>query len=152
MVISHEVDARRVAEDRRGGGQHPRRLRRAHDPPGAGRRADREAVHPHCGDFYVELRRCRGRCSSAPHVCRPMAASTVRQVHAVVSGALSDPDRHRRYPTRPRRRMRHGSSTGRSRWTMTGALRPTTLKDEEPVMRQRLGQFGWCEAASHGFL
>jgi hypothetical protein len=32
------------------------------------------------------------------------------------------------------------------------ALRPATLKDEEPVMRQRLGQFVWCEAASYGFL
>jgi integrase len=42
--------------------------------------------------FYAELRRCRARCdrrSSTGHVCRPMAASTVRQVHAVISGALS---------------------------------------------------------------
>lgn len=48
--------------------------------------------------FYAELRRCRVRCGSrssgvhqveGPHVCRPMAASTVRQVHAVISGALS---------------------------------------------------------------
>ncbi len=58
--------------------------------------------------FYAELRRCRTRCNGrpavehraegrhdcaqtgcAPHVCRPMAASTVRQIHAVISGALS---------------------------------------------------------------
>jgi len=58
--------------------------------------------------FYAELRRCRIRCNGrstvahrlvgehtcdvagcAPHVCKPMAASTVRQVHAVISGALS---------------------------------------------------------------
>lgn len=58
--------------------------------------------------FYAELRRCRARCGGRPfvvhraegshdcadsgcadHVCRPMAASTVRQVHAVISGALS---------------------------------------------------------------
>ena len=58
--------------------------------------------------FYAELRRCRSRCSQRqpsvdhrsagehscvsagcrPHECRPMAASTVRQVHAVLSGAL----------------------------------------------------------------
>lgn len=43
--------------------------------------------------FYAELRRCRSRCSHGhpavePHECRPMAASTVRQVHAVLSGAL----------------------------------------------------------------
>jgi integrase len=58
--------------------------------------------------FYAELRRCRSLCDGrpsvvhrasgehdcaearcAPHVCKPMAASTVRQVHAVLSGALS---------------------------------------------------------------
>ena len=58
--------------------------------------------------FYAELRRCRIRCNGrptvahrvvgehacdvagcTPHVCKPMAASTVRQVHAVISGALS---------------------------------------------------------------
>jgi integrase len=58
--------------------------------------------------FYAELRRCRTRCNGRPfvehradgahdcaqagcssHVCRPMAASTVRQIHAVISGALS---------------------------------------------------------------
>ncbi|HEY4021097.1 MAG TPA: site-specific integrase, partial [Pseudonocardiaceae bacterium] len=59
-------------------------------------------------NLYAELRRCRGRCGGRPfiehrtqeehdcearkcrpHVCHPMAASTVRQVHAVISGALS---------------------------------------------------------------
>jgi len=58
--------------------------------------------------LYAELRRCRGRCDGRPfvehrakgehdcmgakctvHVCKPMAASTVRQIHAVISGALS---------------------------------------------------------------
>jgi len=39
--------------------------------------------------FYAELRRCRARCNGTPHACKPMAASTVRQVHAVISGALS---------------------------------------------------------------
>ena len=35
--------------------------------------------------FYAELRRCRVRCDGhAPHACKPMAASTVRQVHAVI--------------------------------------------------------------------
>jgi integrase len=58
--------------------------------------------------FYAELRRCRTRCKGtpfiehraqgdhdcktakcAPHDCNPLAASTVRQIHAVISGALS---------------------------------------------------------------
>jgi integrase len=58
--------------------------------------------------LYAELRRCRGRCDGRPlvehrtkdthdcvtsrcalHECRPMAASTIRQIHAVISGALS---------------------------------------------------------------
>src|ERR687893_1908724 len=62
----------------------------------------------HLETLYAELRRCRVRCPGkpfiehkakgehnctsakcAPHVCKPMAASTVRQIHAVISGALS---------------------------------------------------------------
>lgn len=58
--------------------------------------------------FFAELRRCRtlcdgrptvvhrakgehdcGKARCGPHVCKPMAASTVRQMHAVISGALS---------------------------------------------------------------
>jgi integrase len=58
--------------------------------------------------LYAELRRCRVRCDGRPfvehraadehdcgrskstvHRCKPMAASTVRQIHAVISGALS---------------------------------------------------------------
>ena len=57
--------------------------------------------------FYAELRRCRRRCSSRPfiehvteephecgdrcrpHVCRPLAASSVRQIHAILSATLS---------------------------------------------------------------
>lgn len=58
--------------------------------------------------LYTELRRCRVRCDQTPfiekhkveephdcvnegcevHKCRPMAASTVRQVHGIISGAL----------------------------------------------------------------
>ena len=107
--------------------------------------------------FYAELRRCRIRCNGRPtiahrvvgehacdvagcepHVCRPMAASTVRQVHAVISGALSaavrwdwiasnpargahGPARRRPSPTRHRRRRPPGSSTERSPQTTTGA-------------------------------
>lgn len=59
-------------------------------------------------DFYGELRRCSRRCGGRvlidhrvdgphdcvlhdcrTHKCRPLAASSVRQVHAVISGALS---------------------------------------------------------------
>jgi integrase len=59
--------------------------------------------------FYSELRRCRRRCDGRPfverhkvdgehdcaasgcvvHVCRPMAGSTVRQIHSIISGALT---------------------------------------------------------------
>lgn len=58
--------------------------------------------------FYAELRRCRVRCDGRPfiehkavgehdcqaakckpHTCKPMAASTVRQIHAIISGALN---------------------------------------------------------------
>jgi integrase len=58
--------------------------------------------------LYAELRRCRTRCDGkpfvvhkvegdhdcaklacAPHKCSPLAASTVRQIHAIMSGALS---------------------------------------------------------------
>jgi integrase len=62
----------------------------------------------HLETLYAELRRCRARCDGKPfiehkikrqhdcaeakcrpHVCRPMAPSTVRQIHSVISGALS---------------------------------------------------------------
>lgn len=62
----------------------------------------------HLETLYAELRRCRVRCHGkpfiehkaddehncvplkcTPHVCKPMAASTVRQIHSVISGALS---------------------------------------------------------------
>jgi len=58
--------------------------------------------------LYADLRRCSRRCDGRPftehrtvndhdcsvrrcpaHVCRPLSASTVRQVHAIVSGALT---------------------------------------------------------------
>jgi integrase len=72
--------------------------------------------------FYAELRRCRTLCDGRPfvvhrgsgehdcaearcrpHVCKPMAASTVRQVHAVLSGALSAAVRWDWLPTNPAR-------------------------------------------------
>jgi integrase len=58
--------------------------------------------------FYAELRRCRVRCDGRPfiehkavgehdckavkckpHTCKPMAASTVRQIHSIISGTLN---------------------------------------------------------------
>jgi integrase len=58
--------------------------------------------------FYAELRRCRIRCDGRPfiehkvagehdckaakckpHECKPMAASTVRQIHSIISGTLN---------------------------------------------------------------
>jgi integrase len=56
--------------------------------------------------FYAELRRCREHCTGArfvehrtpvaqecdarcrPHTCRPLGASTIRQIHFILSGAL----------------------------------------------------------------
>ncbi|MGH3692506.1 MAG: hypothetical protein ACRDRX_00620 [Pseudonocardiaceae bacterium] len=62
----------------------------------------------HLETLYAHLRRCRSRCAGkpfvehrakgehdcakarcAPHVCKPMAASTIRQIHSIISGALS---------------------------------------------------------------
>jgi integrase len=59
--------------------------------------------------LHAELRRCRWRCDGRPsverhrteaehdcadercvaHTCRPMAASTIRQIHSIISGALA---------------------------------------------------------------
>jgi integrase len=42
--------------------------------------------------FYAMLRRCRAHCTGRSrdrsHVCEPLSASTVRQIHSVLSGAL----------------------------------------------------------------
>lgn len=63
--------------------------------------------------FYTELRRCRVRCDHKPyiekhatsgehdctaegckpHQCKPMGASTVRQIHAIISGTLDAAER-----------------------------------------------------------
>lgn len=81
--------------------------------------------------FYTELRRCRVRCDykpyiekhakdgdhdctaegCKPHQCKPMGASTVRQIHAIISGTFdaaerwdwvnSNPARVARKPKRP---------------------------------------------------
>ena len=108
--------------------------------------------------LYGELRRCRVRCDRRPfvehradgehdcakakcrpHACRPMAASTVRQIHSIISATLSaavrwewigsNPARsprsarERRHlsPTRHQPPTPHVCSTRRSRSTKTGA-------------------------------
>lgn len=63
--------------------------------------------------FYTELRRCRVRCDRKPYIekhattgdhdctaegckphrCKPMGASTVRQIHAIISGTLDAAER-----------------------------------------------------------
>ncbi|HEU5475296.1 MAG TPA: site-specific integrase [Actinophytocola sp.] len=62
--------------------------------------------------FYTELRRCRTRCDGRPfmnhktaddhdcvnagcraHVCRPLSASTVQQIHSIISGTLAAAER-----------------------------------------------------------
>jgi integrase len=42
-------------------------------------------------DLYARLQRCRSLCSGRPrsgHTCEPLASSTVRKIHFIVSGAL----------------------------------------------------------------
>lgn len=69
--------------------------------------------------FYAELRRCRAHCDRKPHVdhrtsrahecdhrcrahaCKPLAASTVRQIHFILSGALKRSVRWRWLPSNP---------------------------------------------------
>ena len=48
--------------------------------------------------LYAQLRRCRDRCSGrrqAGHTCRPLAAATIRLIHANLSAALSSAVRWR---------------------------------------------------------
>jgi integrase len=79
--------------------------------------------------FYTEVRRCRDRCDGKPfiekhavdeahdcltaeckpHTCKPLAASTVRQIHSVISGTMAAAERwgwintnHARVARRPR--------------------------------------------------
>jgi hypothetical protein len=69
--------------------------------------------------FYAELRRCRDHCDRRPyvehrtvsdhecderckpHVCRPLGASTIRQVHFILSGGLKRAVRWRWIGTSP---------------------------------------------------
>lgn len=69
--------------------------------------------------FYAELRRCRAHCDRRPftehrtprdhecdarcrpHVCRPLAAGTIRQIHFILSGALKRAVRWRWIATNP---------------------------------------------------
>jgi integrase len=105
--------------------------------------------------FYTELRRCRARCDGRPfvvhktaeehdcrdldcqpHKCKELAASTVQQIHSIISGTLAAAERwdwinsnparltHAAgHPSRTRRPRpkRAASSTKRSGWTRTGA-------------------------------
>lgn len=73
--------------------------------------------------FYTELRRCRIHCDGKPfvekheksedhdclaegckpHKCRPLAASTIRQIHSVISGTMSAAERWGWITTNPAR-------------------------------------------------
>jgi integrase len=72
--------------------------------------------------FYAELRRCRTRCDGRPfvehrsqddhncstagcrpHKCQPLAVSTVRQIHSIISGAMSAAVRWEWVSTNPAR-------------------------------------------------
>ena len=83
--------------------------------PALGKLSVRKVDARQLESLYADLRRCRARCSGAPfverhrtqephdcgkgdgktgkkcrtHECRPMAESTVRQIHSIVSGALT---------------------------------------------------------------
>jgi integrase len=76
--------------------------------------------------LYTALRRCRSRCNGKPfierhataephtcappdcqqHECKPLAASTVRQIHSVISGTLSAAERWGWIDTNPARAAR----------------------------------------------
>ena len=43
--------------------------------------------------FYTELRRCRTRCDGQPHDCKPLSASTIQQIHSIISGTLAAAER-----------------------------------------------------------
>jgi integrase len=69
--------------------------------------------------FYAELRRCRAHCDRrpyldhrtdrphecdhrcGPHICRPLAKSTIRQIHVILSGSLKRAVRWRWLATNP---------------------------------------------------
>lgn len=73
--------------------------------------------------FYTDLRRCRAQCDGKPfierhaedgehdcvaaecksHVCKPMAASTIRQIHFIISGTLDAAERWDWISTNPAR-------------------------------------------------
>ncbi|MGH3757107.1 hypothetical protein [Actinophytocola sp.] len=63
------------------------------------------------GSFYTELRRCRIRCDGKPfsvhkspddhdcteldcqpHKCMALSASTIQQIHSIISGTLAEPN------------------------------------------------------------
>lgn len=74
-------------------------------------------------NLYTELRRCRIRCDGKPfiakhktegehdctvakctwHKCKPLAGSTVQQIHSIINGALSAAERWGWIPTNPAR-------------------------------------------------
>jgi integrase len=106
--------------------------------------------------FYAELRRCRTRCDKKPfvehrvegdhdcekaecveHKCKPLAKSTVRQIHSIISGTMAAAERwggstriqraslavqapNRRSQSRQRQQRRPSSLRKRSGWTTTG--------------------------------
>lgn len=73
--------------------------------------------------FYAEVRRCRTRCNGKPHIekhatndehdcvkaeckphkCKPLGVSTVRQIHAIISGTLALAERWNWIDTNPAR-------------------------------------------------
>jgi integrase len=78
--------------------------------------------------FYADLRRCRVRCDKKPfvehrvegehdcakakcaaHSCRPLAKSTVRQIHSIISGSLAAAERWGWIDTNPARIARRPS-------------------------------------------
>jgi hypothetical protein len=70
--------------------------------------------------FYARLRRCREQCGGRRrdgHECRPLSASSVRQMHFILRGALGSACGGSGSPsTRPRTRGRRASPrrTGRT--------------------------------------
>lgn len=95
-----------------------RRLARLHIRPPIGGQKVGALDADTFDSFYAELRRCRDHCDRpylhhrtnvehecdarcGPHECRPLAASSIRQIHFILSGALKRAVRWRWIATNP---------------------------------------------------
>ena len=100
--------------------------------------------------FYAQLRTCRAHCRGRkyvehraqgehdcdsrcrPHVCRPLAVASIRQIHAILGGACKRAVRWRWLGTKPRR-------TGGAPQRLAGRILSRRALSRLPGSRTRLG-------------